>query len=163
MEGEAFCLAQTEYRYQDNGTNKAGFQRQRPAVVIVRIGRKFDLAYYIWYTIGVDLNDPVSENKISDALGCDGALHLHLTNRKFRMRYLVGPQNLVPTVAKIRHGISKKNKTTCANTRLDHNVFFKENTNRQIAPNELGGPSLKHFLEYTARCQMAPRLIIVKN
>ena len=41
----------------------------------------------------------------------------------------------------IRSVILKRNKTTCANTdtRLDHNGFFKENRNRQIAARESRG------------------------
>ena len=43
-------------------------------------------------SIDVDLNDLMPANKIADVLGCDRTLHLHLTDKKFHIRYLVGPK-----------------------------------------------------------------------
>ena len=54
-------------------------------------------------------------------------------------------------LAKIRNGISHKDKTTWANTdsRVGHNAFLEENIGREIAIGELtGGDALKDFLEY---------------
>ena len=53
------------------------------------------MIYYIGNSIAVDLKDLRSGNKIFDVLGCDGCFHMHLTDKKSNMRYLVGPQTLV--------------------------------------------------------------------
>ena len=89
--------------------------------------RKCDLVYYRQSTADVDLNDLRHTAKIFDALGCDGALNLHLTDKKCQIQYLVRSQPLV-LLAKIRNDIWLTNKGTWANTdtRLGHNVFLKE-------------------------------------
>ena len=73
-------------------------------------------------------------NRIFDVLGSYGVLHLHLTNTKFPVRYLVGPQALV-SVTKIRSVLVNRNMATRANTdtRLDHNELFNENARRKFA------------------------------
>ena len=91
----------------------------------------------------------MSADKISDALCCDGTLHLHLADGEPRIRYLVDSRTLV-FLAEIRNGIPMW-KTTWANTdtRLVHNVLFMENLVRKIATDESGwGANLKDFLEY---------------
>ena len=114
-------------------------------------------------SIVVDLNDLRSPNKIFDVLGRDGALHLQLTNTKSHLRYLVGHRTLV-CLAEIRNEILPLNTTTWASTgnRLDHNAFFAENLNRQIATIELGGVMrLKTFVDIGKwRREVSQRLIL---
>ena len=120
----------------------------------MRFGRKSHPAYYRGNTIEVDLNDHMSTGEIFDALDCDGELHLHLTDKKFPIRYSIDAQSLVFGENTKRD--FAENKTMRANTdnRLCHNLFFKENLNHKIAHSELGGGGdLKQFLEYM---EMAP-------
>ena len=58
--------------------NKADLKWQGPGIVIGRFGREGDLVYFSGTSFGVDLNDLRSANHIFDAIGCDGALRLHL-------------------------------------------------------------------------------------
>ena len=83
----------------------------------------------------LNLNDLMSADNIADALGCDGALHLHLTDKRSPMKYLVAFQALV-FLTQIRNGILQTNKTTWASTdtRLGPNVFFKENPTGKLRP-----------------------------
>ena len=80
------------------------------------------------------------ENKISDAIGCDGALHLHLTDKKSQLRYFCGFANFSFTGDNSKWGYAE-NKTTRANTdtRLGPNVFLRGNVDRQIAIDEAWG------------------------
>ena len=76
-----------------------------PRVFIGRFGRKGALVYYMGGgSIEVDQNDPTSPNKISDVLDCEGPAHLHLTDKKSHIQYLVDPVTLV-FLEKIRNAI----------------------------------------------------------
>ena len=131
-----------------NGRNKADFKWQWPGIAIGRFGRIGDLIYCRRNSVEVGLNGRTPSNKIPDVLGCDVSLHLHSPGKKFRILYLVGPQALV-LLEGIRNAISQRNKTTCGNTRLGHNLFFKENIIQEIAINESGwNDTIKAFLEY---------------
>lgn len=46
-------------------------------------------------SISVGVNDLRPGDKIFDVVGCSGALHLHLTETKFRMRYLGDSETLI--------------------------------------------------------------------
>ena len=44
-------------------------------------GPKVSLSYYRWGAVEVDLHDRRPVGKIREALGCDGTLHLNLTDK----------------------------------------------------------------------------------
>ena len=93
-------------------------------------GNNFAVVYNRWCTIETDLNDLRSANKISDILGRGSKLRLNLTNSKSPVRYLVDSQT-VSFLTKIRNALLKRNKKWPNNdTRLGHNEFSKENTDR---------------------------------
>ena len=120
-------------------------------VIIGRFVRKSALVYFRGGSIEVDLNGPLSGNKISDVLGWGATFRLHLTNRKSPSRYLVGSQTLVSW---LKCEACFKNATrrllAHTDTRVNPNDFFKANLNRQIAIGVLGrGDPLKDFLEYS--------------
>ena len=94
----------------------------------MRFGRKGDLIYFRGNSQEVDITDLRPGNKISDVLCCEGALHLHLAQTKFPIRYLADSQALV-FLAKIRHEILQIKQTTWANTatRSAPNVFLRRN------------------------------------
>ena len=102
-----FSIWQTVYFYRNYVTIKEDFKRHGPVVAIWRYGRKSDLPHRSGNTIDFDLNDPRHTGEIFDGLRRDGTLHLHLTGRKFAIRYLVDSRTLV-LMARIRSGISKK-------------------------------------------------------
>ena len=81
------------------------------------------------------------ENRLLDAIGCDGALRLHLSSAEFPIRYLVYPQALIFFCHEVRNRISNRNKTTRPNTdaRLNSEEFYEPGLNRQISNRELGG------------------------
>ena len=138
MRRDEFFLGGTGYFYRNNGNNKLILNGAGMWVIIGRFGNKFALAYPQWGTIGVDLNDVLSTNKISDVLCCDGPFRLHLTNKNTRA--LFRRSQKASFLTKIRREISKTYNATCANTdtRLCNNEFFKENPNLQIPNSELG-------------------------
>ena len=94
VESEEIFLRRTVYFYQ-NGKSKADSKWHGPGIVIGRFGRKGDLLCSWGNSIVVDLNDLTFANKISDVAGRYGKLHLHSTDAKSAIRYLVEPQSLV--------------------------------------------------------------------
>ena len=120
---EEFPRRQTANCYQNDGGNKADFKLKRPVAVIGGFGVN-PLVYYRENTSGVDLNELMHTDNIFDALGCDGALRWHLTDRQCRIRYLVCPQTLV-FEANTKRDFTE-NKTAFANTdtRLCRNAFY---------------------------------------
>ena len=78
MEIAEFFSGRTVYCYRTNDENKAAFKRNGNGADVGRFWRDFDLAYNRRNSIAFDLYDPISNGKISAALGCAGTLHLHL-------------------------------------------------------------------------------------
>ena len=101
--------------------NKADFERQWRGIVIGRFGRNGTLAPHRCSAIEVAINDILPGNTISDVLCCDGALNLHLSDKPYHIRYLVGTQALARLG--VRSGDFQENKTARAHTdtRLGHN------------------------------------------
>ena len=95
LDSGEFFLWQAAFFYQKNDANKDDFKRQGPDVDIWRFWRKGAFVYYRANSIEVDLSNPMPPIMIFCVLCCDGALHLHLTDKKFYIRYLVDPQTLV--------------------------------------------------------------------
>ena len=62
--------------------------------IIDRFRNESGAVYYRCDTIEVDLND-LRAASIFLILGCDGTLHLNLTNKKSRVCYLSGSETLV--------------------------------------------------------------------
>ena len=85
-------------------------------------------------SVEVDLNDPLSTDKIPDALRRDGTLNLRLTNTKSTVRYLIDLVTLV-FLTEIRNATLQRNKTKRPNTDTGFppNDFVGENLSRQIA------------------------------
>ena len=52
-----------------------------------RFVRNFPLVYYRENSVEVDLNDLRRTGQIPDAIGCDGTLRLHITDKKSPVRY----------------------------------------------------------------------------
>ena len=93
METEEFRLGQTVY-FGRRIENQKGKRRQGPGIIIARYRDAYALVHFRGSYLGISLDDTKSAGKILEALGCDGALQLHLANTKFPLRYLVGSQNV---------------------------------------------------------------------
>ena len=85
----AHCLFLSE-----NGKNKADFKLHGHCVINGGFGRKGDLVYYRRNSTEVDLNDPMSENKIPRCLMLRRGVTFAFNGWGFPIRYLVGPQNV---------------------------------------------------------------------
>ena len=90
----------------------------------------------------------MSTDEIPDALGRDGALHMHLSGEKFAANYLVGSKTLVFDSNTKRD--FTENKTTCPNTdtRLGPNLFLRGISTDELRPMSRRGGALKGCLEY---------------
>ena len=83
------------YPYRNNDKNKADFPNGKGVASLYGDLGGFDMLYYRRNTIAADPNDLWPTDTICDALGCEGALHLHLSGGKSPMRYLVDSASLV--------------------------------------------------------------------
>ena len=99
-------------------------------------------AHYRGSDVETVLNELRPASRICAILGYDGTLHVlhvHLTNTKFHLHYLMGSETLF-CLTGIRNAILSRNRTPWANTntRLGRNEFFTQNRIREIANDESG-------------------------
>ena len=123
-----------------NRKNKVDKKWVAPGIIIGRFGNKYALVHFRGSYFEVDLDDMRSANSLSDTIGCDGTLTLHIPIAKFPILYLVGSETLVsPT--EMRNEYLRGNQTTWANTdtRIRPLTFYEPDLRQRIAIRDMGG------------------------
>ena len=110
-------------------------------------GGKYDLVHFLGSYLDADLDDIRSENRILDAIRCDGALELNLPSVNSPLRYLVVSQTLI-FLSKMANGIPNRNPTTRANadTSLPPGEFYEPGLNQKVAIREMGVEAFNDFI-----------------
>ena len=67
----------------------------RTWLIIGRFRIKFALVHFRRSFLEVGLDDMRSENRLLDAIDCDGAIRLHLPSAKSMIHYIAGSQALI--------------------------------------------------------------------
>ena len=78
-----------------NRKSKSGKSWKGPGIIIARYGGTYALVHFRGAYLEVSIDDMKPKDRISEVLGRDGTLQLHLANTKFPLRYLADSQTLI--------------------------------------------------------------------